>query len=264
MMKRLLLAVLLVAPPAAASYAARDLVFPIIGRATTASGQTYQTSIWLTNMTSKPASVTIAFLEAGHANPSPRTMRISIAPGGTRIFDPLDAPLGAIRVQSNVDLVASGRIAAAGYTTSFSAIPARFAIGNGQSSVMQGYVGAAGHYKLYVVEISGEPLTYSVTVSDMAGHIRAEKRMFIGRNEEMRLDLAELFPGVDGAAVKLEGFNGNGKIIALGLQRMPEAQDASAFEMSFPAPSRFAMSFTEGVTYALVALAAIVAALIRR
>ena len=263
-MKRLFLLSLLVARPLLAGYAARELVFPIIGRATSANGQTFLTSIWITNVASRPASVDLLFLEAGHANPSPRRMRIDIAPGATRVFDPLDAPLGALRIQSNVDVVASARISTSEFATSCVAIPARFAIGNGQSSLMQGYVTGAGQYKLYVAEIKGEPLAYAVTVSDGAGHIRGEKRLYIDRGEETRLDLAAMFPGLDGTVVKIEGINGSGKIIALGLQRVAGAQDASAFEMSFPAPSRFAMSWIEGTTYALVALAAIVAALIRR
>jgi hypothetical protein len=262
--KRLFLLSLLLARPVLAGYAARDLVFPIIGRASSASGQTFLTSIWITNVASQPASVTLSFLEAGHANPSPRTMRIDIAPGATRVFDPLDAPVGALQIHSNADLIASARISDGAFSTSCAAIPARFAIGNGQSSVMQGYVTGAGQYRLYLVETKGEPLAYAITVSDAAGHIRGEKRLYIDRSEELRLDLAAMFPAIDGAVVKIEGINGSGKIIALGLQRMPGAQDASAFEMSFPSPSRFAMSWIEGTTYALVALAAIVAALIRR
>jgi hypothetical protein len=129
---------------------------------------------------------------------------------------------------------------------------------------MQGYVTGGGQYKLYVAEIKGEPLAYAVTVLDGAGNIRGEKRLYIDRGEESQLDLAAMFPRLDGTLVKIEGLNGNGKIIALGLQRIAGSQDASAFEMTFPAPSRFAMSWIEGTTYALVALAVIVAALIRR
>ena len=263
-MKRLLLLSLFVAHPLLAGYAARDLVFPIIGRTTAANGQTFLTSIWITNVSPKTASVTLSFLEAGHANPSPRTMQIEIAGGATRVFDPLDAPLGALQLHSNVDLIASARISSSDFTTSCAAIPTRFAIGTGQSALLHGYVSSPGQYKLYVAEIKGEPLAYAVTVSDSAGHIRGEKRLYIDRSEELRLDLAAMFPGVDGSVVKIEGINGSGKIIALGLQRMPGVQDASAFEMSFPAPSRFAMSWVEGTTYAAVALAAIAAALFRR
>jgi hypothetical protein len=262
--KRLLFLSLFLARPLLAGYAARDLVFPIIGRAAAPNGQTFLTSIWITNTSPKPASVTLSFLEAGHANPAPRRTQIEIAPGATRVFDPLNAPVGALQIHSNVDLIASARIGSSDFTTSCAGIPARFAIGTGQSSLMQGYVTAPGQYKLYVTEITGEPLAYAVTVSDGAGHIRGEKRLYIDRNEELRLDLTAMFPGIDGTVVKIEGINGSGKIIALGLQRMPGVQDASAFEMSFPSPSRFAMSWIEGTTYAAVALAALAAALIRR
>ena len=58
-------------------------------------------------------------------------------------------------------------------------------------------------------------------MSDSAGHIRGEKRLYIDGSEELRLDLTAMFPAIDGAIVKIEGINGSGKIIA---------QDASAFE----------------------------------
>jgi hypothetical protein len=263
-MKRLLLVSLLMARPVVAGYAARDLVFPIIGRASSANGQTFTSSLWITNVSQRPAIATMAFLESGHANPSPRRLRVEIAPGATRVFDPLDAPLGAVRIESNVDLVASARISTSELAASCAAVPARFAIGNGQSTVLHGYVSGGGQYKLYVVEISGQPLAYTVTVSDAAGRIRAEKRLYVDRGEEAQIDLTELFPRTDGTVVKIEGINGSGKIIALAMQRMPGTRDFDSYEMSFPAPPRFAMSWVEGATYVLVAVAAIAAALIRR
>jgi len=92
-------------------------------------------------------------------------------------------------------------------------------------------------------------------VSDSAGDIRGEERLYIDRSEELRLDLTAMFPATDGAIVKIEGINGSGKIVALGLQRIPGVHDASAFET---------MAWIEGARYAVVALAAIAAALFRR
>src|SRR5207248_3405984 len=116
--KRLFLVSLFVTHPLFAGYAARDLAFPIVGRAPSANGRTFQTSIWITNVATKPASATLSFLEAGHANPSPRSMRVDIAPGATRVFDPLDAPVGALQIRSNVDLIASARISSSDFATS--------------------------------------------------------------------------------------------------------------------------------------------------
>lgn len=260
----ILLVTFLIARPLFAAYASRDLVFPIIGRAVAAGGRTFQTTIWITNVSSHAATATISFLEAGHANRSPRKLPIELAPGATRIFDPLEATPGAARIESNADLVASARIFTDEFATSYPAVPSRFAIGSRQSAVLQGYGSGAGRYRLYVVEITGEPLTFSVTVSDTNGRMRGEKRLFIDSAEQSQFDLTEMLPGVEGSVVKIEGINGNGKIVAMGLQRAAGAQDASAFEMSFPSPSRFAMSWIEGATYAIVALAVLAIAVIRR
>jgi len=262
-MRRALILTLFAARPLLAGYVGRELVLPIIGRAASAD-RVYQTAVWITNVSDRPATATLSFLEAGHANPSPRQIHIQLPRRGTRVFNPLDAPLGALRIASDADLLASARISTIDSSTSCAAIPARFAVSTGQSSTLQGYLSSPGQYKLYVVEISGEPLAYSVAISDTSGRIRGEKRLFLDRYDESRLDLTQMFPDVEGTVVRIEGTNGSGKMIAMGLQRTPGSHDASAFEMSFPAPSRFALSWMEGLTYVVVGLAVIVAALIRR
>jgi len=258
--KRAALAMMLIAHPLMAGYAGRNLVIPVAGRAMSAGGKLFLTTVWITNVSERPAVATMFFLEAGHANPSPRTMPLDIAAGATRTVDPINAPLGALRIESNVDLIATVRVTSAEFSTTFGAVPARFAIGNGQLSAIQGY-SAIGQYKLYVVEIAGQPLAYTVSVWDTAGHVRAEKRLYVDRGEASLLDLTQLFAGIDGTVVKIAGTNGSGKLIAMGLHRPSGTQDASAFEMSFPAPPRFAMSWVEGGSYIFVAVAAMAAAL---
>jgi hypothetical protein len=147
--------------------------------------------------------------------------------------------------------------------TSFAAIPARFAIGNRQSSIFQGYVPEGGQYRLYVSEIAGQPLAVAVTLIDSAGALRGDKRIFLGPREPAIVDVSSMFQGLSGSAVRIEGLNGNGKIVALGWQRSTGMQDASVFEMSFPAPPRFSVSWTEGLAYVAVAMAVIAAVIAR-
>jgi hypothetical protein len=259
-MRSAFLVLLLVTRPLLAGYAARDLVLPVAGRAISPT-RVFHTAVWITNVSQRPATITTSFLEAGHANPSPLRSQLQLAPGATHLFDPLDVPTtGALRIESNVDVIASARISSNDFATSFPAVPVRIAIGNGQSAALHGY--SPSHYKLYVVEIGGEPLAYSVTIEDAEGRIRGEKRLYLDRYEQRPLDLGEFFPNLDGALVRVAGTNGNGRLIAMGLQTT--SQDASAFEMSFPATSRFAMSWIEAASYIAVAMAVIAAALIRR
>src|SRR5206468_9753521 len=72
---------LLYAASALGAYPARDLVIPIAGRTRNAAGREFLTALWVTNMESRAASVTIAFLPSGHANPSPRQVRLFLAGG---------------------------------------------------------------------------------------------------------------------------------------------------------------------------------------
>src|SRR5205814_9262889 len=143
---------------------------------------------------------------------------LAIAAGATRTVDPINAPLGALRIESNVDLIATVRVTSAEFSTTFGAVPARFAIGNGQLSAIQGY-SAIGQYKLYVVEIAGQPLAYTVRVWDTAGHVRAEKRRYVDRGEGSLLDLTQLFSGIGGAGGIVADLNGSGKLIAMGFRQ---------------------------------------------
>jgi hypothetical protein len=269
-MKRTLVALVLIARPLVAGYASRDLVLPIAGRTLSGGGQLFLTTVWITNVAPSPAKLTLSFLQAGRMNQTPHRMLIEIGPGATRVFDPLDASVmgtstatGALRIQSSADVAASARVSTGDVATSYAGVPTRFAIGNGQSTVVHGF-DAQSRYKLYVVETTGEPLAYSVIVSDASGRICGEKRLFIDRLEQRSIDLSELFPKQDSQMIRITGTNGSGKIVVMGLQMMPGHPDANAFEMSFPTPSRFAISWTEGLTYAIVALAVIAAALTRR
>jgi hypothetical protein len=263
--KRSLIVLLLVSRPLFAGFAGRDLVLPVVGRAVSATGQLFVTTVWITNIARRPAAVTLSFLEAGHANLSPRKFRIALAPGATHVFDPLNvSSIGALRIESSVPIFATARISTGDAGTSFAAIPTRLAIGNAQSSILQGFTASSGRYKIYVVETTGEPLAFRVTIVDAKGNVRAEKHLYINRYEHRPYDITEMFPGIDGTTVGIEGTNGSGRIIAMGLHTPPGTHDGNAFEMSFLRGPRTALTWIEAATYISVALAVITAAFIRR
>src|SRR5258708_16535743 len=118
-MRRFALPLLLLAAAQTAfgAYADRDLMIPVVGRASGGTGRLFQTALWITNADDHRAVLTLSYLESGHANPSPRKTSIALAPGETHVFDPLGPPIltsinsiGALRIESNADVTASARI----------------------------------------------------------------------------------------------------------------------------------------------------------
>jgi len=271
---------LLAAHPLFAAYADRDLVIPVVGRAAGGSGRLFLTALWITNTDDHPAVMTLSYLESGHANRSPRKMNVTLPPRQTYVVDPLRPPIlpnvdsiGALRIESNADVVASARIygyvPAAGPSAALSmalaAIPTRLGIGNGQSAVLHGNGSTDAQYKLYVIETSGAALSVVVAVEDLHGQVLGEKRLFLDGYEHVATDTRQMFPAVhlDHAVIRVRGVNGNGRVIAAGTQIAAASQDSCAYEMSFAPEPRTRIRAPEAAVY--IAIAALVAiALLRR
>jgi len=274
----------LVIEPARAAYTATDLYVPVAGHGRSADGRTFSTTIWITNGGDATANVKVQFLRGQQANPSPRTFEFPLNAGQTRVFDPIGSEIlgttdevGGLRIFSNQPLLATARAVsrlesespAREVATTFNAIPARLAIGNGQSSIAHGVIvgnDASARYKLYVVETSGEPLTYSIALTDPNGLALAQKTFFIAPREERTLDFSSEFPNVNAAhaVARIRGVNGNGKIIFAGAQIAKESQDGNAYEMSYTTEPRVRMPMSEVLVYIAVAAAIVVAAVLYR
>jgi len=269
----------LAAPSLFAAYPARDLVIPVAGRAYNAAGRQFLTALWLTNTDERSAaSVTLSFLPSGHANPSPRQVRLTLGKGATLLLEPLDGQLlgsadamGAVRVESTTNVIAHARI----YTTDaaggsigmgFAAIPTRHAIGNGQSTILQGITLGNSRYRTFIVETAGAALTIAVTLHDLAGNTLGEKRLFVDRFEHIRADVQELFPAVkvERAILTVRGVNGNGRVVVAGAQIAAGSEDPSAFEMSFAPEPRWHIGWPEAAVYIAVAAVIIAALVVRR
>jgi hypothetical protein len=281
-MRRFALPLLLlaVAQTALGAYADRDLLIPVVGRASGGAGRLFLTALWITNADDHPAMLTLSYLESGHANPSPRKTNVTLAPRETRVFDPLGPPIltnvngiGALRIESNADVVASARIygyfpsagAASAVSMALTGIPTRLGIGNGQSALLHGDGSRDALYKLYLVETAGAALSVAVAVENLHGQTLGEKRIFLDRFEHIATDTRQLFPAVtlDHAVIRVRGVNGNGRVIAAGTQIVPGSQDACAYEMSFAPEPRTRIRWPEAAVY--VAIAIVVAlALVRR
>jgi hypothetical protein len=281
-MRRITLPLLLfaAAQPLLAAYADRDLVIPVVGRAAAGSGRLFLTALWITNTDDHPAVMSLSYLESGHANRSPHKTSITLPPRETYVVDPLGPPIlpnvdsiGALRIESNADVVASARIygyvpgsaPSTAVSMALTGIPARLGIGNGQSAVLHGDGSLDAQYKLYVIETSGAALSVVVAVEDLHGQVLGEQRLFLDGFEHVATDTRQMFPSVnlDHAVIRIRGVNGTGRVIAAGTQIMTGSQDSCAYEMSFAPEPRTRIRAPEAAVY--IAIAALVAvALLRR
>jgi len=271
------------ASPISAASSDIDLFVPVAGHGRQAGGRVFDTTLWITNSGNTPAHVTLQFLRAMQSNPSPHTTTFTLAPSATRVFDPIsrdllgiDEGVGAIRIRSDQALLAAVRAftrvesepRSRAVATTFNAIPARFAIGNGQTAIAQGVTldPAAERNRLYVVETAGQPLTYSLAIVDANGNTVAQKAFYITAFEERSIDVGDEFPNlrVDHAIARVRGMNGNGRIIFAGTQIARDSQDGNAYEMSYVNEPRVRMPIGEIVAYVIVACAVIIAAAVYR
>jgi hypothetical protein len=276
-----LLLLLAAAHPLVAAYADRDLVIPVVGRATGGSGRLFLTALWITNADDYPATLTMSYLESGHANPSPAKTVVSLAPRETRVLDPLGPPfltsgnsIGALRIEANADIVASARIygylpaegPASAVSMTLTGIPTRLGVGNGQSALLHGDGSIDARYKLYLVETAGAALSVVVSLEDLHGQMRGEKRIFLDRFEHVSADTRDLFPTakLEQAVIRVRGVNGEGRVIAAGTQTVNGSQDVCAYEMSFAPEPRTRIRAPEAAVYIAIALVVVLAIVWRR
>jgi len=263
--------------PLSAGYAARDLVVPVAGRAVGPDGRSYLTALWITNASDRPADVALTFHPAA-LNLPPISSSVQLAAGETKVLDPYDPGAGVatgwIRLQSTRDLLVTSRLysrlatqtSAHAIATTFSAIPLRVAIGNGDAALLQGMTPADTRYKLYFDEVSGQPLEVCVMLLDLRGAEIARTHLYVDAFRQVAKDAAELFPKfTTGAALlRVAGMHGRGRVIVAGSSIATISQDASGFEMSFATSPRDRIGWTDAVAYFAIAIGIVAAISVRR
>ena len=277
-MRPFLVAVLLAsATHAFAGYASRDAWLPIAGRAVGQDGRLFGTTIWLTNVSSDSADVTLSFCRSSQPNPTPHTTVLHLAPGASQVIEDLgEEGVGALHVVSTADVVAHARVysqlagegPSRSTATSFNAVPAQFAIGNGESATLQGGTLAAGfRYRLWLVETTGDPLYYELALLDTAGRPLARRRLYLAGREPRMIELANLLPSASGAAsvvIRLAGVNGKGRLLGTASLIAIGSGDGTAYEMTLATKPRTAFTAAEWIAYTAVALALLAAIIPRR
>lgn len=278
---RIALTSILCTVPLAAAYSGRDLVLPVAGHSAGADGRLFDTALWITNVSENACDVTLSFYASGETNRTPRVVSLRIAPGQTWFREGMDpaltggAVMGAVRMHATQDVIATARAYsrlrdetnARAVASSFAAIPTQFAIGNGESTLLQGISPRDSRYKVYFVEVAGEPLTVTASLVDPDGRIVADKRLYVDAHMQIATDLHALFGDAavpEHALLRLRGMNGDGRIVAAAAQISAESQDATAYEMMLVTAPRNFMTAGEVAAYSLAALAVLVAAFWKR
>lgn len=276
------LASLAVAPSAHAGFASSDLYLASIGRVSGASGARFSTTVWITNLSStQPASFGFFFLASGQANPNPASFADTLAPGETKMYEDvmlnkfgLTAALGAGHiVSSSGDVFVSSRIfnlspgqdLGASTGLFFAGVPSIFALAPGETSTIQG-VDQGGsenfRYNFAMVETTGNPAAFQVSVLDNLGHLLGSKIYSLGGFEHLQANVADVVPNLSTTNARLAGTvlvpvdstigaagaNLSGSVIFAGAQIANESQDASGFEMLFPSGLAFGTSGPTGPT----------------
>jgi hypothetical protein len=246
----------MVAMPAAGSFSGTDVFIASVGRGAGAAGSQWYTTIWAHNPNDTSANVQFFFLARNQANLAPLVYNDTIPPGDTKryvnavgLMFGLDNDFGAIRVVSDQSLIVNSRIfsvPAAGQLQDtvgqfFAAVPASFAIGNGQSTQLLGVYktnpsdSSQLRYNFGFVEVTGNSCSVSVTVFDELGSSVGSRNYSLGEYEVRQRSFAGDFAAIstENARLQVEVVSGAGKVIAFGSALANSSNDPSTFEMSF-------------------------------
>jgi hypothetical protein len=245
-----------VAVPAVASFSGTDVFIPSVGRGPGLAGSNWYSCIWVYNPGSTAVNVTYSLLERDQPNPTPAQVFDTIPAGSTYRLDNVVENLfgvsnkfGALRVVASEKVIVNGRNyskPAGGEERDtvgqfFSAIPAAFAIGQGQRTQLLGVyqttplADAQYRYNFGFVEVTGQGVTVRVTARDAAGGVQATNDYTLGGFEARQYNITDLVAGIDSPNLRLEveGVSGTGKVVAVGSGLANRSNDPSTFEMSF-------------------------------
>lgn len=251
------LAAVVLASPAWAGFAGKELFVPGVARTTGAQGSDWYTTLWVTNLSAaEEARVEIRFLRKDRANyPVPGPQTLTLAPGQTRRFDDVLGTLfsatqtsGALWIKADRDVLVASRTfdlhgPAGGRESrghSFGGIPPSFAIGPEETTWLQGVSQNGGEdfrYNFGMIETSGQGATLSVALVDEAGKTTASKTYTLRAYEPKQVAVSDLGAGVatSNSVLRATVTSSGGRVILYGTQMPNGSNDSAGFEMMFPA-----------------------------
>ena len=158
------------------------------------------------------------------------------------------ASSGDVFVSSRIFNLTQGQDLGASTGLFFAGVPSLFALQPGESSTIQG-VNQGGNenfrYNFAMVETTGNPAVFRVSVLDALGNEIGSKDYPLGGFEHLQTNVADIVPAiattnarlvgtvVSGSASTLGSASPSGSVIFAGAQLANESQDSSGFEMLF-------------------------------
>ncbi len=264
----LALGAILAACPLFAGFASTESYLAAVGRVPGKDGAEFYTTVWATNLTTAPQTMTFQFLKSGQANPSPASFHDTLAPGETKVYENvvetklgLANALGAARITCTGEIFVAERIYNQapgddiGNTEGlfFAGVPKSFSISSGQSASIQGIdQGGAENfrYNFALIETSGQPATVNVQVFDGSGTLLGQKAYPLLPYEQIQPTVDDVVHGIATTNARLTATvtDGGGSVILAGAQVANESQDSSGFEMTFRDSLLGTSGGTAGVT----------------
>jgi hypothetical protein len=247
--------------------AGRDLFLPIAGRISDPAHDV-RTTVTLKNASSSEAHATIRYLPASGTPSEGRSFDVVVPPNAARSVDPFgdQGGLGALRITSDQELTASGRITSHAASAVFEARPASQSIGSGETATTGTLTfthAKSETNRLYVVETSGDALQYSIILRASDGSVVSQSGRLIHAFRQHSIDLDDNFPTVTGrnVSVVLRGMNGGGRILAAAAVTKKPGGEIVPFEMVIASRRGRGLPLSETIAYAAIALFILGAAL---
>jgi len=257
-----------------ASVPSREIIFPICGEAISADQSHFHTSLWVTNPSRKPVSLTFEFVQAGTSSVRPAGEPVRLGPLESRRWqdvnqDILRTPrvLGALRIKSSGPVLCTIRIERQHSDSlgtdrrgsSLNGIPAEMAIGKGRQTVLQGVVrepAGTDRYNLFLAEIRGHPLAIEVEFREGGRQLVGSERYVLHPFEQRTISVDTLLPAFtlqDGTAT-IRATSGPGRVVAAGARLNGRTGDSTTFEMSFEAGTPSLIKPSEWIPLGLAAV----------
>jgi len=246
------------AAPLTAGFPGSDVFLPMVGRQAGVGTSSWYTTVWIHNPGGEAATATVWLLERGTSNPSPPSVDILVAPGGTEklenvvgdyfhreVFGALrvTCPTQRLVVTSRVYTQAAGTAARDSMGQDFAGVPAAFAVGVGERTQVLGVhqtIPAADsefRYNFGFVETTGNSATVRVRALDANGVERGVKDFQVLRFSQRQVAFKDHFPALstENFRLEVEVVAGAGRVIAYGSAIANASQDPTTFEMDYPA-----------------------------
>jgi hypothetical protein len=240
---------------------AADLFVPVAGNTKSASGREFHTTVWITNTSSRAASVRVTFLERHPIQTASNPLTVDVAPNETKQLDDPSRPnaVGALRFESPEPIAVSARIfSGTGAGEGVEAVTADAGLKHGEDGVIPGL---RLRETTYFIETSGRPAGVFVQLRDAKGHEIAHDSFLLEGFEHRALPLAEVLRNVQmtNGSMQIRVTGGSGRVYAIGHQISTPDGDGYFVKMTQSTKMKSGPSSGEIVVYSLTALAVIAA-----